>query len=483
MRAMPAKFAVVAALCSLLWAAEAKDGPSALDFAKQLNEAFVAVAEKISPSVVVIRVVHPETPEDQDSLDDLPPELRKRLGPPSQKESRRRDRPPRMVVAGGSGIIVKEDGYILTNNHVVEGAKELSVQLKDGRRFNAHICGLDPESDLAVIRVDAKGLRAARLGNSGASRVGEFVLAVGAPFELDYSVTVGHISAKGRSFETSVSVYQDQDFIQTDASINPGNSGGPLVNLDGEVIGINAMIEGLRTGIGFAVPSDIAKRVMEQLIRRGKMTRSWLGVGIRSLAEDSDFRGLSPGVEDGVLIRNIVPRGPAAKSDLRPADVVVAVDGKPVRTTRQLKDDVAYKEVGQEVLLDVMRDGRAIKVKVKTEAVPEPRSRVAARAKPGGAERRGAGLKVDNLTKEWAAEFKIEQRPGVIVTDVEQDSPADYAEIEPGDVIVEAGRKPVKTAKEFRDALKASDPKKGLMITLVGADGSRRLTILKESGD
>jgi serine protease Do len=168
---------------------------------------------------------------------------------------------------------------------------------------------------------------------------------------------------------------------------------------------------------------------------------------------------------------------------LRPADVVVAVDGKAVKTTRQLKEDVAYKEAGQEVLLEIVRDGRSMKVKVKIEAVPEPRQRAVAKAKPGVPQKRGAGLNVEILTKEWAAEFKIEQRTGVVVTDVEQDSPADTAEIEPGDVIVEAGRKPVKTPKDFRDALKAADPKKGLVISLVGIDGSRRLTILKESGD
>jgi serine protease Do len=457
---------------------------SALDFARQLNQAFEEVADKISPSVVVITVIHPEAAELADTPPEYPPRVpRQRSREPrgSGDDAPWRRRP--VTVASGSGTVITADGYILTNNHVVEGAESIRVDLKDGRRFRARVRGLDPESDLAVIKIDAAGLTAARMGDSSKARTGEFVLAVGAPFELDYSVTVGHISAKGRSFETRGSGYQDQDFIQTDASINPGNSGGPLVNLDGEVVGINSMIRGLQTGIGFAIPSDLAKRVMAGLIKDGKFIRSWLGVSIASLRDDQDYKDLVNTVADGVIIRQIIPGGPASKSTLRPADIIVAVDGQPVRTSRQLKEAVSYKETGRMITLDVVRDGRRIQVPVKTEAVREPEKRPAPAFGKRESGARDFGLDVQELTKALAGEFKVEQTTGVIVIDIEQDSPADSGEIQPGDVITAVDRKPVRTLQEYKAAMKAANARKGVIIGLVGGDGSRRFTVLKEGGD
>lgn len=372
-----------------LGAADLTNSP-ALDLARQLNQAFIEVSEKVSPSVVVIKVAQKPRP---DALDDpenpfwdlMPREFREQFE--RERDKRRRqpredqedDQPKRAPEFNGqgSGVIIREDGYIMTNFHVVEDAEKIRVRLLDGRTFEGTLRGRDPQSDIAVIKINATNLPVAKLGDSKKVRVGEFAVAIGAPFEFDYSVTFGHVSALGRSRVVpafgmnSLGATMDQDFIQTDASINPGNSGGPLVNLYGEVIGINTLIRGLHTGIGFAVPVNLAKEVSEQLIENGKFPRSWLGVGIRGLREDDDLREEVKGADDGVLVTSIQPDGPASKSDLRPRDVITAVDGESVGTATQLRNEIRRKKAGSTVTLDVVRDSKPIKIKVRPELWPE----------------------------------------------------------------------------------------------------------------
>jgi Do/DeqQ family serine protease len=379
---------------------------------------------------------------------------------------------------------VTEDGYILTNNHVVEDAEKITVRFKDSRTFTAAVRGVDPQSDLAVIKIDAKGLVPAKLGDSAATRVGEFAIAVGAPFQLDYSVTIGHVSAKGRSVLPN-NMMGDQDFIQTDASINPGNSGGPLVNLYGEVIGVNSMIHGMNTGIGFAIPSNLAKQVMQHLIQEGKFTRAIIGVAIRDLRDYQEYKAEFPSIEDGVVIDIILPKSPASKSELKAGDVIVAVDGKPVKTSRELKEEIAYKKVGQTVSLDVARIDSAkkvknLKVKVKTDASPadEP-SLAGGRDNKPSVEPSAFGLTVRPLSEELAARFKIENRNGVIVTAVEPDSAAAENGIQPGDVITEVNRNPVSNVKQFRDAFAKADSKKGVVLNFI-SKGASRFVVLRE---
>ncbi|HTH47060.1 MAG TPA: trypsin-like peptidase domain-containing protein, partial [Candidatus Limnocylindria bacterium] len=245
----------------------AKDS-EALQIARQLNEAFIEVADNVSPSVVVITVTEKKDTETMQQMhrffQALPPELQEGEAPQRTGQ--------------GSGVIVREDGYIVTNNHVVNGAEKIRVRLKDGREFDAEVRGTYPDADIAVVKLkgDVKNLHVAKFADSEKVRVGEFAIAIGAPFELDYSVTYGHVSAKGRA--NLGGGPGDQDFIQTDASINPGNSGGPLVNLNGEIIGINSMIRGMGTGIGFAIPANNAHEISDRLIADGKFTRSWLGI-------------------------------------------------------------------------------------------------------------------------------------------------------------------------------------------------------------
>src|SRR5881628_714708 len=251
---------------------------------------------------------------------------------------------------------------------------------------------MDPQSDVAVIKIDAKGLPTATLADSNKTRVGEFAIAIGAPFSLDYSVTFGHVSAKNRSdivtgFER---LTMDQDFIQTDANINPGNSGGPLVNIEGEVIGINTLIRGLHTGIGFAIPSSLAREVSDKLISEGKFTRAWLGVRIQTLREDADFRALIKGPAEGVVVHSVLPNGPAARSELKPTDIITAVDGKSVGTAKQLRNELRNKKIGQPVTLDVFRKGKAIQVKVAPGGAAE--TTTGAFSKSGG----NGGTKLTN---------------------------------------------------------------------------------------
>jgi serine protease Do len=459
--------------------AQAKDSP-ALNIARQLNEAFVEVAQQVSPSVVVIYIRQKVNDKDADDggsfWDILPPEYRRHFQHHGGEHQQ-------WLEGEGSGIVITPDGYILTNNHVVDNADEIEVRLKDGRKFTGEVKGVDPETDIAVVKIKASGLTPAKLGDSDASRVGEFVLAIGAPFELNDTVTVGHVSAKGRVFEHEA----DLDFIQTDAKILPGNSGGPLVNLYGEVIGINTMIEGLDSGIGFAVPINIAKRVKDHLITEGKYTRSWLGIGIDELKNDSDYLGLdghlTPDVHDGVLVTDILPGGPASKSDLQPGDVITAVDGKTVQTVHQLRDEVSVKKAGRAAVLDVVRGKEHLTVKVAPGIMPSMNG-MAARAQHShdAVEPAGLGLTVQGLTKDLAQQYGLEVIPGVVVTAVAQDSPAAAQGIKPGDVITAINRQRVSTPRQFRDFVKSADPKRGLMVNLV-SEGERRFVVLKDTGE
>ena len=463
----------------------AKENISNLDLARQLNQAFVEVAEKVSAAVVVINVVQKpppptadeeESPSEESPPDNLPREF--------WREFRRRFR--EVPSQGqGSGVIIREDGYILTNGHVLEDAVKIEVRLQDGRIFKGEVRGVDTQSDLAVIKIDARGLPSATLANSDRTRVGEFAIAIGAPFSLDYSVTFGHVSAKGRSnvipgFE---GISMDQDFIQTDANINPGNSGGPLVNIEGEVIGINTLIRGLHTGIGFAIPSSFAKEVSDQLIQNGKFTRAWLGVSIRSFRDDPDLRERIQQINDGVVVSAIVSNGPAYHSDLKRNDIIVAVDGKPVATPQQLRTQIRGKAIGQPVSLEVFRKDKRLEVKVNPAEWVQPAEEVAAAPPPADQARSSSlGLTVQTLTPEVAEHFGINPSKGVVVVDVDRGLPASVKNLRRGDIITSVDKKPVTNIKQFQDALKRANPRKGIDINFK-RDGEARFETLKEGSN
>ena len=390
--------------------------------------------------------------------------------------------PEEQSIGQGSGIILREDGYIVTNSHVVEDAETITVRLRDGRTFKARVRGVDPQSDVAVLQIDARGLPVAKLADSTKTRVGEFAIAIGTPFNLDYSVTFGHVSAKGRANVMpgfGGSAMTDQDFIQTDANINPGSSGGPLVNIEGEVIGINTLIRGLRTGIGFAIPSSLVREVSDQIIASGKFTRAWLGVSIVGLKDDPDYHDLIPGVNEGVVIRAILPNGPAARSDLRAGDVVTAVDGRPVTTPQELRNEVRGKPIGQPVTLDVFREGKSIPVKVNPAEWVQSAARVAAQTSPAKASATNdLGLTVQPLTRELAGQFGVHAAAGVVVASVQKSSPAARRNIRPGDLITSINQQPVATVGQYSNAVAQADLAKGVLVNLISGD-TARFEILK----
>jgi len=373
----------------------------------------------------------------------------------------------------GSGFVVSADGLVLTNNHVVDGASEVRVQLADGRTREAEVVGTDPSTDLALLRVEADGLTPVRFGDSDALRVGSWVVAVGNPLGLTSTMTAGVVSATGR---TGVGIADYEDFIQTDAAINPGNSGGPLVNLRGEVVGVNTAIAtrtGGNMGIGFAIPSNMAVSVFEQLRDEGVVTRGWLGVVIQDLtpglAESFGFEGL-----DGALVSQVNSGGPAEKAGLREGDIIVAFDGQPVASVDGLRLRVAAVRPGSEVRVTVVREGERRDLRVRVGRLDE-RGRAAAPAgESDTADRLGLGLRP--LDPELADRLGLEGERGVLVTSVEPMSPAAAAGLRPRDLITHVENKPVDTPERFAELVGRAE--RGVRLT-VRTGSAQRFVFLR----
>jgi Do/DeqQ family serine protease len=384
--------------------------------AKRLSEGFVAVAERVSPSVVQIDVTARNEKADV---------VARFFGRGSGDEP---------IARGmGSGVVFTPDGAILTNNHVVEEALTINVHLRDGRYLPARLLGRDPATDLAVIKVEATGLTPARFADSDAARVGEWVVAIGSPFGLGYTVTAGVLSAKSRA---GLGMNAIEDYLQTDASINPGNSGGPLCSLQGEVLGINTMIVGRGQGIGFAVPANMAQRVASQILKTGRVSRAWLGVGVQDLTPElAAAMKLPPGA--GTLVNNVAADGPAFKANLRPGDVIASVGGHAVHDGRDLIRETLTHEVGQPVQLEIVRSGQHYGAQVTLSERPEApveATPVQQQAVPHN----GLGLIVRDLAPQQAAQMGLAARALPIVTQVAPGSAADREGLRVGDVIVEA---------------------------------------------
>lgn len=333
----------------------------------------------------------------------------------------------------GSGVIFTADGAILTNNHVIQEALTINVRLRDGRYLPARLVGRDPATDLAVVKIEAGNLPAAKFADSDAVRVGEWVVAIGSPFGLGYTVTAGVLSAKGRG---GLGMNAVEDYLQTDAGINPGNSGGPLCDLDGRVIGINTMIVGKATGIGFAVPSNMARRVAEQILKNGRVQRAWIGVGIQDLTPDlASAMKLDP--RSGALVNSVIDTGPAFRANIRPGDVIASVAAKPVHDGHELTREVMAHDVGSTVTLEIIRAGQRYATAVVLAARPEaPVLPVPAQAiAPPQA---GFGMSVRELSPSQAQSMGLPAKSYSVISQVAPGSSADRAGLKVGDVIVEA---------------------------------------------
>jgi serine protease Do len=343
----------------------------------------------------------------------------------------------------GTGFIIDTDGFILTNNHVVEGADEIRVTLANKREFPAKIVGRDPKTDLALVKIDSKGpLTPLPLGDSDRLEVGDWVVAIGNPFGLGNTVTAGIVSAMYRKI--GAGAYDN--FIQTDASINPGNSGGPLLNASGQAVGINSAIfsqSGGSVGIGFAIPINMAKDLLPQL-KKGKVVRGWLGVMVQAVTPDLQAK-LNLKDEMGALVADVVKDGPAQKAGIQRGDVIAAFDGKEIRESNDLPYLVASTPVGKTVKIEVMRKGKRKELKVRIEELVEEgqEPRKAEETKPS------LGLTVQEITPEMAREYGLPEKTGILVAQIEDDSPAAEAGIRPGDIILEVDQIPVKTVQQF----------------------------------
>jgi Do/DeqQ family serine protease len=458
--------------------------PAAADAGKdvvhQLNSAFTKVFEIVAPSVVIIEVTKKNDGENS-ALDDLFFQ-----GPQDDNAPRRSPRSTQPIQSEGSGFIVRADGFIYTNYHVLEGADRIDVKLKDGREFQAKVIGTDEKTDIAVIKIEAANLPVAQFADSDAVRVGQFAFAIGAPFKLDYTFTYGVISGKGRSKLLATGGYSISDYLQTDASINPGNSGGPLCDIDGKVVGMNTLINGLNRGLGFAIPSNLTNEIGQQLIAGQKIMRPWLGIRIESLGDDPSIRDLFKGLEKGVVVRTIEADAPAYKSDLRPFDVITQVDGAAVSTDTQLQREILKKKIGQNVELTVWRKGQTLKIPVTTGELPSDISRASNEINPPPPSKpedstNKFGLQVQELTKEVAARLKLGVTQGVIVTDVADNSLAATQDIQREDVITEVDGKKITNVASFREALNKADPRKGVLLYL-DRKGSKTFAVLKAGG-
>ena len=359
----------------------------------------------------------------------------------------------------GTGFVIDREGFILTNNHVVEQTEELKVRFSDEKEFDAKIIGRDPKTDLALIKVDVpEPLTPLKLGDSDTLQVGDWVVAIGNPFGLGNTVTAGIVSAKYRQIGGG----PYDNFIQTDAPINPGNSGGPLLNLDGEVVGVNSAIfsqTGGNIGIGFAVPINMAKQLLPQL-RQGKVRRSWLGVMVQNITPDLKS-ALNLKTDEGALVSDVVAGGPAEKSGIKRGDVILQFDGKVIRTSRDLPFIVASTPIGKTVVVEVMRDNQRVNLQVKTEELNEETDE----EQPGKIPPY-LGIEVLEITPEMAKNYGLSRTSGVVIVRVEEGSPADDAGLDPGDIIVEIDQKPVKNIEELNNLLAGVKERQPLLFLI-----------------
>lgn len=447
--------------------------------AQSLSQAFRDAAKKVMPAVVMIRHTLTPTQKTAGSSEEFEkqwksfpfgnvPELRKFF-------ENLPEMPQHSETALGSGVIIDQSGIVLTNAHVVDGGGKLAVQLRDGREFESSAVKTDRESDLAVVMLKgARDLPVARLGDSDRLQIGDWVLAVGNPFGLSDTVTAGIISATGRGLGDN-----DGEFLQTDAPINPGNSGGPLVNLNGNVVGIDTAISttsGGNQGVGFAIPANFAKWVSGQLIAHGKVERAYLGVGIQKITSELASQLGLKADQHGVVVTKVFPNTPGSTAGLKTGDVIMKFAGQPVTSPRKFKEMIEESKMASTQTVEVFRDQKPLSLTVALQAMPSEFGQTAESFEEGGQSPGSAfsdlGIHVAPLTSEEAAHLGLTQEQGVLITSVDSGSVAAQAGLTDGMVISQVGHTPVKTVEEFRAALEKQSLKKGVLFLVNSKEGS-----------
>jgi serine protease Do len=436
-----------------------------------MPSSFAELADKLSPTVVNVKVTKiekadfhgPQIPEGNfgEFFDRFFKEM------PRMPENHR-------TQGAGSGVIISKDGYILTNNHVVEGAKEITVTLANKEESGAQVIGRDPKTDLAVLKIEAKKpLPSAAMGDSEHLRVGDWVVAIGNPFGLSHTVTSGIVSAKGRV----IGAGPYDDFIQTDASINPGNSGGPLFNMSGEVVGINTAIIPYGQGIGFAIPVNTAKPLIPQLVTKGEVTRGYLGVSIQTITPDL-AKALKVEDSEGALVADVISGSPAEKGGIERGDIIIAYDGKAVKDSHDLPAMVAATPVDQEVTVTVLRDGKEHKLPMKVGKLPSEEAKLEKSVQPAKGK---WGLQLHDLNPQIAHQLGLKTDHGVVVVGVEPGSPAAEAGIQQGDVVVEVDRHSVNSVNDIKEKIDKSKDKDNLLL-LVQRENGKFYVPLEQQG-
>jgi len=468
--------AVVMAIALLIGARPAgaqSPAPDSKALLQALEDAFVSVADRVTPAVVNVGAKSKRgVPGEAGPSPENEQRFREFFGPELYERFFKRRGPREETRAAGSGVIVDAKGYILTNAHVVENAAEIEVRLSDDRKFSATLVGRDPKTDLAVVKIDpgASPLPVAELGDSDKLRIGQWAIAIGNPFGLDRTVTAGIISATGR---TKVGVATYEAFIQTDASINPGNSGGPLLNLDGRVIGINTAIVSSGQGIGFAIPINMVREVMSQLVSKGRVVRGWLGISIQDLTDDL-AAGFGVTARGGVLVADVMKDSPAESGGMKAGDVIIDFGGTPVKEVTELQKQVAAVPPGRHVPVTVLRDRRPTKLTVKIGEQPGEETVVS--AAPRGM---GLGVTVEALTEDAAQAYGLRAGSGVVVTEVVPGSVAEGAGIKEGDLILEVNRRRTSTVDEFKNAVAALKPGEAVPVQVERSGAGRQYVVLK----
>lgn len=422
---------------------------------ESFSNSIADIAEKVGPAVVnidTVRMVKTQFPSFEDPI------FKKFFG--REFEEFRRTIPQKGT---GSGFIINQEGYVLTNEHVVRRADKIKVTLSDGREFEGEVVGSDVTSDMAIVKIKADHLPTVTLGNSDELRVGEIVIAIGNPYGLQQTVTMGVVSAKGRSIPTGIEGHVYRNFIQTDTAINPGNSGGPLLNIKGEVVGINTAIIPYAQGIGFAIPINIAKKNIDDLINLGKVRRSWLGVYIQEVTPEIAKQFGLPEDAMGVLVGDVIKDSPAEEAGIKRGDIITKVNDEKVNSPGELQDEIRDIDIGDKANIEIMRDGKTIKFIVKIAEMPtvEEEDSEFPKEKVFSVQ---TGLKVEVVTSEIAKELELPWVKGLVIAEVIPGSSADDMGLQPGDVILEANRIEMSSVEKWEEVISKLEPGNTLLL-------------------